>query len=142
MDLVTQASDGKTYSINLGDSNLNLVKKKIIEREHPHPMLFSLIVVVILLLIYYIYVTGIKRSFTGEWYTDDYTIYIFHNKWTDTLNIRLCEDDKPDKDFNGKSVGNALYITSEDKDDSTVLKGVYFDDSIIWTYGPVWKKSI
>lgn len=148
MDFVAKTSAGETFEIPFNlpngvtakDLNEKMVRGLITENEHPHPLLLTSIILIIIMLIYFLYITMIKRDFSGEWYSDGYMATVTHCRWTDRLVIDIGQDQ-----FDGQVIGNAIYMISADSND--ILKGVYYDKKIYWTFGSgalgnVWQRAV
>lgn len=129
MDLNIKTSNGKEYLLPIEDQNAMLVRKTIHRNDHPHPVLLITIIVIILILIYIIYVTGIKKCITGDWYDGNEATRLYHDVWTDVLYISEYPV--------GHVSGNAVFIENINPDDPPFM-GVCYKKKIYWSNGFIW----
>jgi hypothetical protein len=82
------------------------------------------IVVALLSMIYYMYITLMKPSLSGEWVNGDQKIHIHHNKWCDSLNVHGAG-----YNMQGYLIGTAIHLI--DNDGRKIL-GIVHKNSIYW----------
>jgi hypothetical protein len=128
MDLNVKTSNGKEYILPI-DQNEMLVRKTIHRNDNPHPVLLIGIIIIIIILVYYIYINGIKKNITGDWYVGDNSTYVTHDICTDNIYVEGYPV--------GHVKGNAVFIENV-VPNGLPFMGTLYNKKIYWTNGAVW----
>jgi hypothetical protein len=128
MDLNVKTSNGKEFVVPIEQQNEMLVRKTIHRNDHPHPVVLITIIVIVIILIYIIYIIGVKKNITGDWY-DGTATSLQHDVWTDIIYI----DGYPV----GNVSGNAVFIENIDPREPPFM-GVLYKKKIYWSNGAIW----
>jgi drug/metabolite transporter superfamily protein YnfA len=130
MDLNVITSKGERYTLPIQQNN-DLVRDKIIQNEHPHPLLIIFIVIIMLLIIYYIHVLTL-RNYSGKWYAKYGDCFIRHNIWDNNISA----DFKGYTKVKGEINGLGIILNSPDGKWIGVIDG----KKIFWTNGDIWQQ--
>jgi hypothetical protein len=129
-DLVTVHND-TTMHYSPVETNLDMVRNLIYERENPHPGIAIGLVVAIVIMIYIIHKVFIRRNISGIWFgsiddTPSIVKYeIKHNSITDDLRI-ITEDGNI---MTGELIGHTVWINSRGQKKAGVLTS---SNKIVW----------
>ncbi len=116
---------------NVANENFEAVKRFLNIKDNPDPDQLIVIVLIVFIVMYYIYISFVKTSLSGQWFDGRNTYTIHHDMWTDDLQFN---DDSTGRTSGiiGNVRGDAVYIHMDGK----WIGGLHSDGVIRWVNAP------